>query len=557
MIRTFWPLVLIQLRDKLDFSWTKSAKGIIQKIAFTILSFLIVGGIAFAAMFLMVSTFLLFKGDVIDIILVFLTFFGLLNVISISFSLTKSLYCAEDNKFLATMPVGAGMLFFSKLTVFTIFQIKRDFALLVPVTLGLFAYGVSVGLFAPWMVVWCLIPLFLFSLISIMLGAFLSIPMLYVYQAFRNFPILEVALFLILVPAIVVGLIYGISQLPNSIDLFDVWLPIRANIVAWIKSFRGSFSPMDYVTIAMHGEVNTAQVYALTGKSFLATGIMLAVALLLGVLVYILIKPFYFWMMSKTFELKKGATGRRKNGKPMKQGTSVFLKEMRLSIRDFGISGTFIAVYLLAPVMFYFVDRVFGAIATSLAGDAMVIGFNLFLMLVPYLVSNSVVATLRSRQGNSVYMDKTHPIESTTPILARGAFQMILSVPSIAVEAYIFYQYSGMQAWGCVTLGVAVLLIQLGHIFHALAMDFMNPQNELYDMDGESKPNPNEFKTAATGFVIALVFGLLGVGFFIECTNHAWGYDSMWIRLVLIAVAFFVAQAMLFVWKVRAYYKEK
>ena len=557
MIRTFWPLVLIQLRDKLDFSWTKSAKGIIQKIAFALLSFLIVGGIAFAAMFLMVSTFLLFAGDVIDIIIVFLTFFGMLNVLSISLNLTKSLYCSEDNKFLATMPVGARMLFFSKLTVFTFFQIKRDFALLVPVTVGLIFYGSFAGLFPIWMALWCLIPLFLFSLISIMLGAFLSVPMLYIYQAFHNYPAVEIGLFVVLVPSLVFGLVYGISLIPNSIDLFDIWLPIRSNIIAWIKSFRGGFLPMDYVTVALHGELTAYQSYALTGKSFLATGAMLVVALLLVVLVSILIKPFYFLMMSKTFELKKRATGRRKNSKPMKQGTSVFLKEMRLSIRDFGISGTFIAVYLLAPVMFYFVDRVFGAIATSLAGDAMVIGFNLFLMLVPYLVSNSVVATLRSRQGNSVYMDKTHPIESTTPILARGAFQMILSVPSIAVEAYIFYQYSGMQAWGCVTLGVAVLLIQLGHIFHALAMDFMNPQNELYDMDGESKPNPNEFKTAATGFVIALVFGLLGVGFFIECTNHAWGYDSMWIRLVLIAVAFFVAQAMLFVWKVRAYYKEK
>ncbi len=555
--KAFWPLFRMQLRDKLDFSWTKTKKGIIQKAIFTPVAFLFVAALAFLLVYLLASYYIIYKRDVIDIFVIFLTFFGLLNIGSIALSLTKSLFCAEDNKVLATFPASSGTVFFSKIAVYAVFQFKRDLTLFVPITLGLFAYAFTAGLIPLWTVFWVLIPLLFFSVISIMFGAFLSIPLLYVYQLFRNFPIIQVVLFALAIPSVVGIMVYGIGQIPKDIDLANDWLPIRANILAWINSFQANVKPMAYITSAMLGELGGNQTYVLTGMTMLYAGAMLLVAVMLAVLVLILIKPFYFRMMSKTFELRKNAKRNKKNSRPVKPGLASFIKEMRLSIRDFGISGTFIAVYVLAPVLLYFMDRLFGAMATSLSGDAMVIAFNLLLMVLPYLVSNSVVATLRSRQGRCVYMDKTTPMESTTPILVRGGLMFILSVPSIVAECFVFADFTGYPVWSCVSVGLCVLLLQFGHIFHALAMDFMNPQNDLYDMDGESKTNKNEVITAVTGFVTAGVFAGLGLAFFIECANHGWNMDSMWIRLLLISVAFFLAQAMLFVWKVRAYYYEK
>ena len=49
----FGALTTVQVRDKIDFSWTKSIKTVIQKIVFFILKFAGIAGIMFGILFIL------------------------------------------------------------------------------------------------------------------------------------------------------------------------------------------------------------------------------------------------------------------------------------------------------------------------------------------------------------------------------------------------------------------------------------------------------------------------------------------------------------------------
>ena len=126
-MKNFWPLVMLQFRDKLDLSWAKKKKTFIQKLVFFTIKFLLLGGGTFGLMYLLVFVgFLKGNDEIIHFYSLFFALMLLLNLISATVGLMKTLYFADDNKVLVTLPVGSSQLFFSKILVYFFFQIKRD-----------------------------------------------------------------------------------------------------------------------------------------------------------------------------------------------------------------------------------------------------------------------------------------------------------------------------------------------------------------------------------------------------------------------------------------------
>ena len=514
-MKNFWPLVMMQFRDKLDMSWAKQKKTLIQKIVFFVLKFLLLGGGVFGLLYLLNFLLIVYKNEIINLYIVFFLLITVLNIISATVGLMKSLYFADDNKVLVTLPVGATQLFFSKILVYLFFQMKKDLDILVPITLGLFIFGVYGGVIHIGSLFFMLLVLIINTIIVVLLGSLFSIPALYVYKWMKNYPVLELILVLLVVAIFVVLAFLLISLIPDNIDLINQWPAIRAAINQNINAFKQFFLvyPFTFVVSCMSGELVNF-VYTVVPQTLWMTAIMIGVGGILGLIVFLAIKPFYFSMMTKTGEFNKEIINNPKKNVKHRKYVTFANKEMKLSFRDFDISGS-------------------------------------------YLASNSIIATLYSKEGRAAYIKKTKPIDPLWPLISKVLFNLILSVPSITACMVIFGIMCGTPIWGCILLGIAFISLQYGHIFYSAGLDIMNPQNEVYATDGEQINNPNENKATVAGFITAFVYALIAYLLMQESVKTYGNTHMAVIKLLLIALVYFGAMFLLFYLKVRAFYYEK
>ena len=557
-MKNFWPLVMMQFRDKLDMSWAKQKKTLIQKIVFFVLKFLLLGGGVFGLLYLLNFLLIVYKNEIINLYIVFFLLITVLNIISATVGLMKSLYFADDNKVLVTLPVGATQLFFSKILVYLFFQMKKDLDILVPITLGLFIFGVYGGVIHIGSLFFMLLVLIINTIIVVLLGSLFSIPALYVYKWMKNYPVLELILVLLVVAIFVVLAFLLISLIPDNIDLINQWPAIRAAINQNINAFKQFFLvyPFTFVVSCMSGELVNF-VYTVVPQTLWMTAIMIGVGGILGLIVFLAIKPFYFSMMTKTGEFNKEIINNPKKNVKHRKYVTFANKEMKLSFRDFDISGSYLAIYILVPILLYFMNKVYGAIGTSQVGKMMVLAFSILLTILPYLASNSIIATLYSKEGRAAYIKKTKPIDPLWPLISKVLFNLILSVPSITACMVIFGIMCGTPIWGCILLGIAFISLQYGHIFYSAGLDIMNPQNEVYATDGEQINNPNENKATVAGFITAFVYALIAYLLMQESVKTYGNTHMAVIKLLLIALVYFGAMFLLFYLKVRAFYYEK
>ena len=187
------PLVMMQLKDKIDFSFLSSKKKTITKVVFTILAFVAVTALCFVFFMLssMLNLFSLVNVIPTSLMVFIFTIMFLLSCISCTFGLMKKLYFSPDNQVLLTFPVKPNMGFVSKLIVFYIYELIKNLYFMIPVFI---AYGIFSGyslLFYPWMLI-C----FLFiSALPVLIGAILSIPLMYISTWLKSVPYLKTALF--------------------------------------------------------------------------------------------------------------------------------------------------------------------------------------------------------------------------------------------------------------------------------------------------------------------------------------------------------------------------
>ena len=210
-----FALVAIQYRDKADTSWMFSVKSIIRKRVSFVIKFAILFVLVF---FLLKAVSLLFVifNEILNLLLIFLGIYIILNFISVTIGLVKSLYLAEDNKVLATLPTTSTKLFISKILVFELFELKKSFDILLPVTLGFLFYCSQAGLIPHIALFWSILPLFLIITVTVLLGALFSIPALFIYKIIKRYQFLEVGLLVLIAGLIVASLLYVVYLIPSG-----------------------------------------------------------------------------------------------------------------------------------------------------------------------------------------------------------------------------------------------------------------------------------------------------------------------------------------------------
>ena len=561
-MKQLFQLTLFQLKDKVDMSWMKSKKTLIQSIVFGVLKFLLVVAIAFAVLFALSYVGFISKyQDVLPLFTMFLSVITFLSLCSSTYNLTKSLYLADDNKVLITFPVNANKLFFSKLFVYFFYELKKSFLLLIPGVFGFLLFetiGFKGRELSALTLLWMIIPIILLVVIQVLLSAVISIPFMYVYRLFKRNQIFDLIVVGAAVTVFIIAVINLINLIPDDIDLDRQWPSMVNGFENFIVAFDKYAYPINLYSRVFFGESSSSGFhYQLVGMTFLKTLIAIGVIGLLTLFAFLLIRPVYFKMIYKTFEFDKNPQLAAKKNVKHKKYVTFANKEFKLSFRDFDISGSYIAIYIIVPILLFFMDRVISAISTSMRGNNIAIAVNALLTILPLLASNSTIATLYSKEGRTAYLTKSNPVNPFIPLTSKLLFNLLFCVPSIIACAIIFANFSGLGVLIAVLFSVSVLLIQYAHIFYCAAQDIMNPQNEVYATTGNDFNNPNEAKATVMAFIGSFVLTVVLYFMLVESMSLHENYLSAFIRLLIIAAFLFAGFLYLFIKKIQAFYYEK
>ena len=561
-MKQLFQLTLFQLKDKVDMSWMKSKKTLIQSIVFGVLKFLLVVAIVFVVLFALSYVGFISKyQDVLPLFTMFLSVITFLSLCSSTYNLTKSLYLADDNKVLITFPVNANKLFFSKLFVYFFYELKKSFLLLIPGVFGFLLFetiGFKGRELSALTLLWMIIPIILLVVIQVLLSAVISIPFMYVYRLFKRNQIFDLIVVGAAVTVFIIAVINLINLIPDDIDLDRQWPSMVNGFENFIVTFDKYAYPINWYSRVFFGESSSSGFhYQLVGMTFLKTLIAIGVIGLLTLFAFLLIRPVYFKMIYKTFEFDKNPQLAAKKNVKHKKYVTFANKEFKLSFRDFDISGSYIAIYIIVPILLFFMDRVISAISTSMRGNNIAIAVNALLTILPLLASNSTIATLYSKEGRTAYLTKSNPVNPFIPLTSKLLFNLLFCVPSIIACAIIFANFSGLGVLIAVLFSVSVLLIQYAHIFYCAAQDIMNPQNEVYATTGSDFNNPNEAKATVMAFIGSFVLTVVLYFMLVESMSLHENYLSAFIRLLIIAAFLFAGFLYLFIKKIQAFYYEK
>lgn len=546
-------LVVMQLKDKIDFSFAKNKKQLLRKIVFSILKFTVVFVIAFVILYLSIYLGLFFNSDFPIVMVVVVTISLLLSLISCTYELTTNLFFAEDNRVLITLPVNANKIFISRIIVFYIYELKKALSFLIPIILSCVTLLVYRGLGNLWLFLWIIIPLFFILMLPVLIGSLLSILAMYIRRFLKKVPIIQIILFLAILVGVVALVVYLINLIPDNISLINQWPTISKNIRSFFIMVRSKLNIMAQLVYILIGEYSHKGLYLISGMTLVKLLVLIAICAVLILLVYFISRPIYFGMMSKNFEINKRIGNDKPNKRKNKYITFVN-KEFKINLRTISISINYLMVYIIVPIMILFLNKMYKAMETSVLGDELIYTFNILLICLPLLASNGLVATYYSREGRAGYIKKTKPINAVYPLFVKIIFNMIFSLPSVFVTCFVFGYQKEFTILNSFILSMAILFLHYGHMIYSATLDIMNPQNEQYATTGDNIDNPNENKSTIFAFIISAIYTIIAYKLLSE--TMATGIVVGLIKMLLISAAFFASTLFMFIKRIKAFYYE-
>lgn len=546
-------LVLMQLRDKIDLSWIADKKAKLRNIIFFILKFVIVCAFCFLVLTLCMKIGLFYYGDLVSVLILILTFSLSLSTISCTYELMKNLYFSEDNKVLITLPVNANKIFISKIIVFYIYEVKKSFTFISPITFASILFLVVKGSCSPFNLfyMWIIIP-FIIAL-PVLLGSILSIPTMYVYRFLKKYTVIEVLLSLTILVLLVIGVTKLINLIPENIDLMNQFTPISIAIRNFLMALESKLVFMNQFVRIIIGEKQSSMVYSLEWISLFKFLVLILINCLLLVIAYVASRPLFFKMMSKNFEMNKSIHHHKTNKKKNKYFTFIN-KEFLINLRTIDVSINYLIVYIVVPIMILLLNKLYAAMETKQLGDNLIYAFNVLLICLPILASNSLVATYYSREGRAGYMKKVKPIFAAYPLMAKLFYNMLFSIPSIFITSYIFGSLKNIGSNNIIIFGFAILFLHYAHMIWSAMLDIMNPQNEQYATTGMEVDNPNENKSTIVAFIISFIYAVISYKFLSESNLYHSSLTVGMEKLLLISIIAFISMVILFVKRIKAFY---
>lgn len=551
-------LVMMQLRDKLDLSYLRSVRSLIIKIALFILQIAAITAVFFVLFYLSIRLRVFsLAGSLPDKVLtVLFTVMQLLSIVSCTVGLTHTLYMTDDNKVLLTLPVKSNLVFLSKIVLYYVFEVKRNVTYTMPIFL---AYGIvcnAVWYYYPWMLV-CFI---FISLLPVAIGAFLSIPSLFIGNVIKKLKWLQMLLSAIAAGLVVWGIIYLISILPENINLVGQWGKISAGIQEVLNKFAQIFLPFHYLNLMVVGGTLRISGKLFNGKTFIYLAVLLGVLAVLIGFVFLLSRPLFLKMASKQFEFNK-KTHRAKKNHAHNKALSPFFEDLQRNFR----SSTFIiklAVQLFLPgIAIFFLNKLYAAMHTSLSGQVMTKTFSVLVLLVMVLTFNCEYAGVYSRDGHARPLVKTRPINPVVSLFSRLIVRLVVILIGVTFAVVLYQIVAELPAIDAVSLICIGVFVGWAHLLWSAEMDVMHNQSDQYATVGADFDNPNERNSTIIAFLVSALFA----GMFYLVSDKVTKIGSIeisasssgLIKIAVVALALLVARIYLYFTRIKLYYVEK
>lgn len=561
-IKNLKTLVMMQLRDKLDLSFVRSARSTIIKVGLAIIKLAAIVAI-FYVLFLVCNMLSVFRpsGYIPDTVVnVMFTLIQLMSIITCTVGLTQALYMTADNRVLLTLPVSSTQVYVSKLVLYYVFELKKNVTLTLPLFV---AYGMING--AVWYYyVWLLFCFLFVSLLPVAIAAIISIPTLFVWQFVKRLKWLQGIITLAGASLITWGIVVLIGKIPSNINILGQWYAITLSIQEFLNSFARYSAPYYYMTLMVVGGTLRIGANLIKGDTFMYLGILFAVVATLLALSFVIAKPMFVWMASRQFEYEKHAVNAQRN-KVHARRTSPFFESMKMDVRSSRFLIMSFIQLVLPAIAILFLNRLYAAMNTNYSGQVMTKTFNLLVMLVMTLAFNNVYASIYSKEGAARNILKTRPQKPIYTLFARILFRagvilfstVTVTIAYVGAVAYknvdgaIVYQaLSATYLKEIIVMGVITFLVSESHLLWCAEMDIMRNFADQYQTVGVQFDSPNERNATLIGFLLAALFAFL---YYFLSDRGA--YSSL-IKGLCLAIALFVARVYLYVTRARMYFVE-
>ena len=548
-MKKLFTLVTMQLADKLDFSFIKKFRSALFTIILSLVKFIVVT-VAFYLLFMvcsMLSVFGLGKEIPDTVIAVIFTIIQLLSIITCTVGLTDSLYKSQDNRVLLTLPVEHDQVFFSKLIMYFVYEIRKNLFFTLPLFI---AYGINNSAIF-YYYLWLIVGFVLVSLLPVALGAVLSIPWLYISQFIDKHRILQGVL-IVAIGLIIAEILFKlVSIIPENINIVAQWNNISENVIKpFLTKFTEIFSPFYYITLMIVGGTLAISKNIFSGNAFLYFLAVLAFLVVCIVVAYLLAKPLFFKMASKQFEYEKKVIPEKKN-KVHNRYLSPFFQNLKRNFRSSKYIALIMLQLLLPSILIFLLNKLYSAMQTSFNGQFMTKAFNMLVLYLTVLSFNNEYASVYSKDGNARFIEKTRPITPWVLTFSRLVPRIIISTISV-VGATCFYVFtSGASIFELVCVSITGSALSVAHLLWSAEMDIMNPQSDQYATLGLEFDNPNVKKATLFALLISAIFAFLV--YFLAPS----GLNSTFIKLAIISLAFMGARVYLYFIRVKLYYKER
>lgn len=467
------------------------------------------------------------------------------NILSVLFclnDLTKTLYVPNDS-FIFSFPVKAEEVFLAKIFLQYYYEFFKNVFFLAPLFIGysFVKRYISFGYLAVLLIMLVLLPL-----ITVLISALVSIPYYYFRYLLREYPFLKFLLLTVLTVGTFAFLNLWIKTIPESVKIFEFWYDV---LVAFDSFAAKANSFSIYSSWAIDAFFRISLLKNL--------GLLLALASLLAFLAYFVARPLYFRIVNN---LKESSCGRkvRYKPKPLKRNRkgevdyySLFLdKEMKLFFRDEKQMQSTFTFVLLFPLLLFCLNVIYSAFKINYLGQLIIYVINIFLGLLLLLSSNISSAMALSKEGEEFYLLKIAPINVKNILWAKITVNFLVSTVMIfvTVVSLSFVSYIGVRELAYIAL--IYYFLNTGHIFWSFELDLMNPRiNEV--IAGETvDDNKNATKSIFIGVILAFIFAFLSY-FFISKEGYAG-----WYKVILFAIAFFLARLYLLINRLNVYFRE-
>ncbi|MBO4569694.1 MAG: hypothetical protein J5689_00555 [Clostridia bacterium] len=544
------PLVMMQLKDKVDFSYLKSRKKTIFKTVFSVATFVLITALIYLLFNIVVGLGLFSFLQVLNfrVYLVLMTILFGLSFLSCLVNVTKTLYFAKDNPVLLTLPVTNGMIFSSKLIVCFVYELLKNVTYILPFFI---AYGLVMKL-PVWFYLWAILSLIFFTIIIVAVCGLLSIPAMLVAILFKKNRVLEI----ITVIAVIVGgsylVIKTISMIPENIDLVRDWGKIYWEIQDFLINFENNTIIINYMLQLFTGMSYGSYIFTPFSTRNLLTFVN-CFATIVGclVFVYLLSKPLFLKMASNPFEYRKKVIKHFGKNRKMRPFSSAVVRNSQIIFRTSNLIYSVLATAVILPIAIFLQNKIIAAMDTRILGNYMGIAFNILIILLMTLSSNVAIASTFSKEGNSAYLNKVNPVKYVVPLTGKIVLNAIICVASIIASVVMITIFAKLTVMQTILLALALIMLYLAHLLWSAEIDIMNPQNRLYQTTGDVHKNPNENKSTIIAFILSAVFAFVCFLLMRENVNVVY-LKMFFISLILLGV-----RTYLYLTKIKLYYKEK